>query len=111
MPLVLSDQGQADDIRRQNSLLADPSGDVTAESAFVHRVVSAQVVPAEFPQSRLDPISNRLANGFGIEERTLRFRQVKAVFPSVAQSRGPIPGHRVGLVPEVIVDRIPAAFA
>ncbi len=33
---------------------------------------------------------------------------MKAILPTVAQSRRPIAGHRVRLLPDVIVDRVPA---
>src|ERR1044072_91929 len=37
----------------------------------------------------------------------LRLREVEAVLPTVAQTRGPVAGHRVRLVPEIGLDAVP----
>src|SRR5262249_61993602 len=90
MSLIFSDQSQADDIRRQHRPFADPPGDVTAKTAFVYRVVAAQIILSELSQPGLDPGANRLAKCVGIEEKAVLFCQVEAIIPPLTRSFRPV---------------------
>src|SRR5256714_6716494 len=111
MPLVLADEREAEDVRGEDGLLVDPAREVAPEAARVGRVVSALVFVAELCEAGFDPVADGPAHGVLVHVWALLFSQMKAVLPSVAQARGPVAGHRVRLVPEIVVNREPAALA
>src|SRR5437764_15482616 len=111
MPLVLADERIAEYVRGKNRLLIHPLGKVASEAARVRGVVSALVFVAELCEAGFDPVADGPAHGVLVHVGALAFGEVEAVLPAVAQARGPVAGHRVRLVPEVIVNREPAALA
>jgi len=111
MPFVFADKRYSQYVRRKNFIPMYPTRDIPSKAATICRIVPLRVVSTKTCETTARPVPDWPPYCIEINIGSPRGRKMEAILPPIAQAAGPETRHRVGFMPNIIVDRIPASLA